>query len=300
MRGRPGGYLGLDVGGSAMRWRLLDDKSDIVSSGETIGFSGQFANPVFRQRAEQAMSGLQQAGVSATHVTAGVTGLSRGTDDAVTLGKMLARTVGASHVTVMSDIEILCHAARDSGADIVLYAGTGSVAAHLTPDGALLTAGGKGVLIDDAGGGYWITVQALRQILRAEDNKPGSAWGTPLGQAIGRLMGGPDWASVRATFYSLDRGTIGRLAVAVGEAAAEGDAVALDILESAGRELAVFARMLMQRTGLKAVALSGGVLRLHPAIAQSARAALADATVTELSSDAALIAARLSYAACEQ
>ena len=69
-------------------------------------------------------------------------------------------------------------------------------------------------------------------------------------------------------YGTTSRGDIGRLAEAVGEAAAEGDATAIAVLEAASRELATFALAMERRLGSRLpIALAGGVAKLHPAIA---------------------------------
>ncbi len=135
----------------------------------------------------------------------------------------------------MSDTRLAYLCAFAPGEGVLVYAGTGSAASHVAAEGGVTLVGGKGVIIDDAGGGYWIATRGLRSLLRREDARPGSAWKTPLGQAFARRSAGADWPSVRQVVYGGDRGGIGRLALAVAEAAAGGDASALSILEAGAR-----------------------------------------------------------------
>jgi glucosamine kinase len=260
-------YLGLDVGGSATRWCLIDRSGDVLGRGEVNGFSGHLAQSDVRQSAEQALAAIHLNTGPVVRIVAGVTGLSRKTDAANLLHALLKGRFGADIIDAMPDIELACRSTFREHQGIVVYAGTGSIAAHLRADGELVTAGGKGVLIDDAGGGYWIAVQAIRAILRMEDAQPGSGWATSVGQKIGEMLGGTDWPVVRRAFYALDRGGIGQLAIAVAAAAHDGDGTALRIMRTAGEELAQFAQMLLTRVGHLPVTLVGRAAALHPDIA---------------------------------
>jgi glucosamine kinase len=285
------GFLGIDVGGSATRWNLLRDNTSLA--GSTTGFSGHLSNPDVLHRAQTALAAIfSQTGMTGS-IVAGVSGLSRNTAEAHQLEDIFRETFKVSHVSVMSDIELASRAAFKPGHGILVYAGTGSIAAHLAADGTLHTAGGKGVLIDDAGGGYWIAVSAMRAILRAEDTCSGSGWSTALGQAMAKQLGGSDWPHVRSAFYGLDRGGIALLAMAVGEAADAGDTMTLTILEAAGIELAVLARMMTNRVGKNPIILAGRASTLHPVLLLSMQNALPGHDVGRKRLDAAKTAMNL-------
>jgi N-acetylglucosamine kinase-like BadF-type ATPase len=181
--------------------------------------------------------------------------------------------VAPAAVQALSDIELLCRSACAPGAGIVVCAGTGSVAAGIDRSGALQRAGGRGAVIDDAGGGHWIASQALRQIWRAEDDSPGAWTASPLAAAVFAQIGGSDWAASRDWVYGATRGELGTLALAVA-AAADADPAALAILQAAGAELARLGLALMQRLGSQPLALAGRVFELHPAVENALVAAL--------------------------
>ncbi len=225
---------------------------------------------------------------------AGVTGMTAPTPESALFSALVTEILGAARVSAMSDTTLAFRCAFAPGEGILVYAGTGSAAAHVATDGGLTLVGGKGVVIDDAGGGHWIATRGLRSLLRREDAAPGSAWGTPLGEAFARAVGGADWPSVRQAVYGSERGAIGRLALAVAEAATAGDGPALAILEAAGRELAGFARAMEARLGARLpVALAGGAARLHPIIFQGFAEALPAVSSRLITLDAAAGAALL-------
>ncbi len=134
-------------------------------------------------------------------------------------------------------------------------------------------AGGRGVVLDDGGGGFWIAREALRRVWRAEDEGPGRWRESPLAIALFEQVGGSDWGDSRDFIYGRDRGEMGRLALAVARAAGQ-DPAAREILVEAGRELARLALAMVRRHGPRPVALTGRAAQLHPLIAESMRASL--------------------------
>ncbi|HSQ71290.1 MAG TPA: BadF/BadG/BcrA/BcrD ATPase family protein, partial [Rubrivivax sp.] len=199
-------------------------------------------------------------------------------------------------VQPMTDIELVYRTAFAPGEGVVLYAGTGSIAAFVDADGTMPRAGGRGAVIDDAGGGHWIGRRALRQIWRAEDAEPGAWRHSPLARRVFERIGGIDWAQTRHWVYNgpgAARGEMGLLALAVA-AAADEDAAALALLQAAGAELARLALAMRQRFGPLPLALAGRVFELHPAIELGLRQALpAGSAMRRLALPAHHAAARL-------
>lgn len=291
-------FLGLDAGGSATRWALADAAGTLQREGAVAGLSGlQLHDAAGRAAVTQALRDVA-AGAGPVHgIVAGVTGFDAA--QAPLLSGLLATALGvaAGAVQAMSDIELSCRAAFAPGQGCVLVAGTGSIAACIDAQGTLHRAGGRGAVIDDAGGGHWIACQALRQVWRAEDAAPGAWQTSALARRLFGHIGGTDWAQTRQWVYGASRGELATLALAVAAAAAaDEDAAALTILQRAGMELARLARVLLQRHGPQplALALAGRVFELHPAIEAQLRLALAPGTpVHRLSEPAHVAAARL-------
>ena len=180
------------------------------------------------------------------------------------------------------------------GEGILVYSGTGSIGYYLSEEKEVIRVGGWGNLIDDGGSGFWIAREALKTILRHEEESPGAGWSTTLGSSLARSLGGTEWNTVRSFVYGGDRGKIGSLARSVAEAANAGDATARKILCEAGEELARLANSLIKRLGARPVALAGGSARLHPLIAEAFRTRLiAPVEFITADFDAALTAAQL-------
>ncbi len=211
---------------------------------------------------------------------------------------MLASALAAplSQMVVTSDVDLAHDMLVPQGRAVLLYAGTGSIAVHRDAQGVLQRAGGRGYLLDDAGGGYWIAREALRSIWRGEDAAPGSWVASRLARCVFEQLGGSDWSFSRERIYRASRGELGVLSLAVARAArAEqgqpGDRRAQALLRRAGKELADVAGCLLKRmvpvapaghaglmgpAGVPQVVLAGRAFDLHPLVESAARQRLAE------------------------
>jgi len=268
--------LGIDAGGTETRWALAAPGGRIVAEGVVAGLSAlQMATDAGRASVRSTFVQLAQAVLAHARpgrVQAGLTGFG-GND--VQLTGWLAETLGIAPdaITLCNDIEIAYRASFAPGEGYLVYAGTGSIGAFIDADGTFHRAGGRGVVLDDGGGGFWIAREALRQIWRKEDEQPEAWRASPMAHAVFAHIGGADWALSRGFIYGSERGAIGRLALAVA-ASAERDPAAAAILREAGRELGRLALALVNRFGARPVALAGRAAELHPVIVDTMRAAL--------------------------
>jgi glucosamine kinase len=277
--------IGIDAGGTSTRWAVVDTSGTVVGHGEVSGLS---ALMLMTTEGRQAL--IDQLGKIPTQVRAlnqsaalavyaGVTGLDSGTSE---FTSMLADvfSISTNQVVAVGDIELAYRAAFQPGEGYLVYSGTGSIAAFIDNANVLHRVGGRGVLLDDGGGGYWIGCEALRAIWRAEDVCPGAWQQSAMARAVFARLGGNTWAKSREYFYSRTRGEIGMLALAVAETAAT-DPHAIQILSDAGEELARLGRAMLKRFGLRPIVVAGRAALLHPAIMQSMREHIPlDAVVT--------------------
>lgn len=293
---RHGVGLGIDAGGTQTRWALAAPGGAILAEGTVAGLSAlQMATPHGRDAVRATFEELAAAVLrhaQPLRVQAGLTGF--GGDGELLqgwLGALLGVAPGA--VTLCNDIEIAYRASFAPGEGYLVYAGTGSIGAFIDQDHVFHRAGGRGVVLDDGGGGFWIAREALRHIWRNEDERPGCWQASPMAHAVFDHIGGSDWAQSRQFIYHSERGTVGKLALAVAASAAS-DPAAHAILVAAGHELARLASALMARFGARPVALAGRAAELHPVIAETMRAALpADTAFRQTGSRAHHAAARL-------
>jgi len=288
--------LGIDTGGTQTRWALANADETIIASGTAEGLSAlQISSYEGKDAFHQVFSRLAAAASShgtLKSVRAGITGFGGDTSQ---LPGLLADIfeLPESQVSVGNDIEIAYLDAFKPGAGYLIYAGTGSIAAFIDEQGGFHRAGGRGYLLDDGGGGFWIAREALRHIWRLEDEQPEQWRQSRLACNIFRVMGGYDWDTSRDFIYQRSRGDIGKLAMAVA-AAANTDDMAYQILKNAGAELGRLGSALCQRFGNKPITVSGRVQELHPVIGESLRASLpADISVRFSTCQAHFSAARL-------
>ncbi len=157
--------------------------------------------------------------------------------------RVVGETVGGN-VEVCGDDEIALDAAFRGGPGVLVIGGTGSSVMGRCEDGLRFSCGGWGPGVADEGSGFWIGREAVRQGFRALDR--GVATG--LVEAVRQAWGVADAAAVVGFANGLPGPDFAALVPAVVACAEAGDAVAGEILERAGRELAeqvfvVWARM---------------------------------------------------------
>ena len=294
--------LGIDAGGTRTRWALAGAGGAIVAEGEVAGLSAlQMGSAAGRDSVHASFAMLAAAVLEhgrPGRVRAGLSGFGGAGDGAgVQLQRWLGTLLGLSTscITLCSDIEIAYFDSFAAGEGYLVYAGTGSIGAWIDFDHQMHRAGGRGVVLDDGGGGFWIAREALRLIWRNEDERPGCWRDSPMARAVFAQVGGDDWSCSRQFIYAQERGAVGQLALAVA-ASAELDPAAAAILHQAGVELARLANALTTRFGARPVVLAGRAGALHPIVARAMRDALTSGTaLSEHVDQAHVAAARMAF-----
>jgi glucosamine kinase len=288
--------LGIDAGGTETRWALAAPDGKIVAEGIVAGLSAlQMGSAAGRQAVHATFAELAKAVLANGRpgaVRAGLTGFG---GDGEQLQRWLAELLGIAPqaIAFCSDMEIAYRASFEPGEGYLVYAGTGSIGAFIDCDGQFHRAGGRGVVLDDGGGGFWIAREALRHVWRNEDERPGRWQDSPMACAVFDHIGGSDWSHSRQFIYGQERGQVGKLALAVAATAGK-DPAAAAILREAGRELARLALALTNRFGQRPVALTGRAASLHPMIVAAMRGALPPGlALTQGATQAHFAAARL-------
>ncbi|MEM3815457.1 MAG: BadF/BadG/BcrA/BcrD ATPase family protein [Candidatus Bathyarchaeia archaeon] len=134
---------------------------------------------------------------------------------------------------------------------VAVIAGTGSIGFGINNRGERMRSSGWGWLIGDEGSAYWIAVKALNAISRAYD---GRGEKTILSKMVSEYFGVKNELEILDKVYKELRGDpteISRIAKIVDEAAHKGDKVAENILEEAGRELALTALCIIKGLGME-------------------------------------------------
>lgn len=175
-------------------------------------------------------------------------------------GLNLARTVA-----VYSDARAAWAGAHLLQPGVVLIAGTGAVAFGVNAEGREALVDGWGPLWGDEGGAYWIGLQALRMMARADD---GRGPGTSLTHALLEHFGVSEPREIISKL-PLDRThsrEIAALATICSLEAERGDEPAQRILQQAGELLAQTASATVKALGLgpaPRIAVMGGALSSH-------------------------------------
>jgi len=259
-------FLGVDGGQSTTTAVIGDESGRVLGTGQ--------GGPCNHAAAEEGRARLERAvaeSVSAACAQAGLEprpqfesacfGMSGGPDDKRSILATLLRT---NRLLVTTDADIALAGATATGQGIIVIAGTGSIAIGRNAADVRARAGGWGHLFGDEGSAFDMVRQALRAALRMEEG-----WGpaTVLRQRLLDATGSSDANELLHRFYAPEwpRDRIATLAPLPDAAAADGDRVALEILNSSAQHLAALVAsvrvQLWKEDEAVNVAYTGGVFR---------------------------------------
>ncbi|SCE93607.1 BadF-type ATPase [Micromonospora viridifaciens] len=279
--------VGLDVGGTSTRAAALCLDGERLGTGRAGG-----GNPT-SHGAERAAAELLAALLAAladvdpTRVRAGVIGLAGA-------GRLLADPQGrAAFDRAWADAGLRCPYAVHGDALVayasgtaapdgtVLIAGTGAIAAEVRDLRLDRTADGHGWLLGDAGSGFWLGREAVRQLLSDLDraDTPGAL----ARRVLAELTGSPEVAArPRATAETVVQAVtrrppveLARLAPLVVTAAREGEPTALALIREAAALLAESVTRIRPAGAPEPIVLGGGLLTGDTPLADAVRAELA-------------------------
>jgi len=272
--------LGVDAGASSTRWLLLDNSGKELGRGKTEPITGHIFTPEDRTTNLGRLEALLEAALKIARpdgFAAGITGFHKGTEVETVFAELITGKLGleVSRLDLDNDMHVAYASAFDPGEGVLIYAGTGSVGYHETANGEVVRAGGYGYLIDDAGAGYWIGHEAIKQTMRWVDEL-GHPADYPLAKAVYDLLGSDDWDDILEAIYGCGRSKVASLTAAVAKAANEGDRAAIRILQGAGKELARLAGAIIGRLEGDSlpVAFTGGITQLGPLLTDALQEAL--------------------------
>jgi N-acetylglucosamine kinase-like BadF-type ATPase len=206
----------------------------------------------------------------------GIGGVDRPADQAVIQEWAASRYPGVP-VRIVNDGLLVLAAGAPQGWGIALICGTGAIVFGCDTQGRLARAGGWGYLLGDEGGGYQISLAALRAVARAAD---GRGPRTSLSESILAAWSLSHPQDLIGYVYrpTVTRHHIARLAELVDQAAQQGDHIAQTIVQDAGQELALAVRSVVLQLALPAptpCALAGSVVAQGVTVAAAFRLAAA-------------------------
>lgn len=256
---RPGELiLGIDAGATRTRAALAGPRGSVLGRGES-GAGNALSVPAddlaghLAEAMERVVAG-DRGRVRA--VVAGFAGAAPPELDPADIGHRRARAaldracervrIAPDTVQVRSDAEIaFASGAGTAPEGLVLICGSGAVGARISGGVLARTVDGHGRFIDDAGSGLWIGRRAIRAALRGLD---GRGQPTALSAVVARRFGvtiasrgaarGSSMRALASAVHARDEFYLATLSPLVTDAAADGDAVASEILDEAAAELA--------------------------------------------------------------
>ena len=247
--------LGVEGGGTKTGWVLVerDDKEfRILAQGRLPPANFRLETPdrlrgIFRELPREIdRVGIFLAGCGTS-------------EDRQSLLRLCAEIWPNTKIVTGSDRESGLAAALEHGDGIVVSAGSGSSVTGRRGD-KIENAGGWGHILGDTGGGYFLSIQALRLILREYDLHRGEMQFTAKilhALSLNNLDELVRWAQ------AADKMEIAMLTPVVFEAAASGDARVMEIIEKGAQVLSEYTEAVASRLHLLApkVVLLGGLFQ---------------------------------------
>jgi N-acetylglucosamine kinase-like BadF-type ATPase len=292
-------YLAVDAGGSKTEFLLADEGRELGRARTGTIKRVNADEAITQKNLDDALAELERAtGVTMDQVARTCVGTSGDTVPMVTdwLRQAFARHVAGALVLV-GDVEIALDAVFYGGHGVVALAGTGSNVAARCRNGTIMTAGGWGPMLADQGSGHWIGMEGLRRgFLARDEERP-----TELLECARRLWHLPSMDSLIEYANTQPAARYAsKFAPQVVACADRGDAVAVEILDQGGTDLAYLVGLLIERMRradsdaftIPAVACAGSILthvgRVRTALQRSLRQRYAEIRMIEEAVDPVL------------
>ncbi len=258
--------LAVDGGGSKTATILARSDGTVIGHGSSGASNHQ---SVGIENAERELTlavdrAFSDAGMERTAVAAaclGLSGVDRPEDLALT-ESWLERTLPGTNAMIANDAHLVLAAGTPDGWGIALICGTGAICFGRNPAGKKARSDGWGHLLGDDGSGYYLGRAALRAVMRAHDRRGPNTVLTDAVLAHWSLSE-PERLLYRVYHEGVTTTEVAALARLVSAAAEEADAVALEIVQKAGCELANTVRTVAQAIGCDRpipTALAGGAI----------------------------------------
>src|SRR5690348_4598266 len=234
-------YLGVDGGQTATR-TVVGDEHGTVLAQSSGGPSNHTEEPGGPERLERVVLETIHDALASIHVSnpnehtfaAACFGMTGETEIKTRILKRIVRT---EHLKVVHDSVNALAGATAGEPGIIVIAGTGSVARGVNAQGEEARVGGWGHQFGDEGSAYWIGRAAVRATLAEYDRMAPHTILSPM--LFERLsVASPYQLTERYYARTLSRDHLAGLSVWVDEAARQGDKIAVEILQDAGRDLA--------------------------------------------------------------
>ncbi|AWB45798.1 ATPase [Paenibacillus sp. CAA11] len=256
-------FLGVDAGGSKTYAMIANEQGAVLGVGK--GGNGNH-----QKNREQAENSLQQA-VSGAIMASGLTkpqleyswfGLAGADREAdLRILRPIISSFGLPQTEISCDTWIALRAGTESDYGIVLICGSGVNCAGKNPRGVTYQCGGFGYRFGDYGGGYDLSVEVFRSVLRADEGREKE---TVLSERLIQLLGYSSVSELREDYLDHSRDLSPHIAELLFQAADEGDQVATGLLNKQGDELGLAAAATIHRLAMEEhsfdIVLAGSLL----------------------------------------
>jgi len=260
--------LGIDGGGTKTVCSLANSEREVLTKSYS-GPSNYHKSGVYSAKTsirEAVWSGLRTANFQPVDVDAACAGLAGvyQEEDYSIMSRALSDVLPETEWILESDAFITLIGATGGRPGVVVISGTGSIAFGINSRGERVRAGGWGHLLGDEGSGYDIARRGLTAALRDHDGRGPK---TSIRQKIEDELYLKGVDEVIPVLYSgrFGEANVAALYPLVLNAAAEGDEVAVHLLQKASEDLAEAAASVIQQLREPdrtfPVALCGGVFR---------------------------------------
>jgi N-acetylglucosamine kinase-like BadF-type ATPase len=248
-------YLAIDGGGTKTKVICADENGEIVGEGLsgptslTVSNLGA-ASFSLREGIRQATQNLPP-GFTIKRLVMGLAGIDteKEREKTETSFKHVLSDFQVEEFQFMNDIYIALRTATDSNDALAIIAGTGSNCYGLNSEGQSHKTGGLDYIISDQGSGFAIGLAVLQMAAKSYDGRIAPS---KLEIKVNEYFQTSSIPELKHSVYNpvLSKMQIAALARLAFEAMDEGDQTAKYIVDQAGEELLVMAKVVIERLGL--------------------------------------------------
>ncbi|MBE6771095.1 MAG: hypothetical protein E7547_02990 [Ruminococcaceae bacterium] len=252
-------FLGIDGGGSKTTAVVFNEKGEFICKvcGESINYYS-----VGMESARKAMDDIINQ-LSQKEFDCTVIGMSALCERATAeeTNRFCRGIIKSKQIIMDSDLFVALEAMDTEGECSVVISGTGSMAVCRNADGTISHAGGFGYILGDEGSGYSIAINAIKNAIRAAE---GSEQKTALTDKCLEFFSINNIYELIDLFYekTVSRKTIASFAKEVMHCAENGDATAIEIIDTEAKLLSkTVLSLLKDKNESIPIGLWGGVFQ---------------------------------------
>ncbi|GIP22189.1 N-acetylglucosamine kinase [Paenibacillus sp. J22TS3] len=256
-------YLGVDAGGSKTYAIIANEQGQVIGAGR----GGNGNHQKNRQQAEDSLRLAVSEALTASGLTKdqleyswfGMAGADREPDFRI-LRPIISR-LGLPRTEISCDTWNALRSGTEENYGVVLICGSGVNCAGKNSKGATYQCGGFGYLFGDFGGGYDLSVEVFRSVIRADEGRERK---TVLTERLTQLLGYSNVSELREDYLDHFRDLPAHIAELLFQAAEEGDQVATGLLIKQGDELGLAAAATIRQLAMEEdsfdIVLAGSLL----------------------------------------